>query len=84
MVHLDGNMDLPPQQIVGVVEDMRQGRLDQEPAPQMFIDYRQMLALTQARNLPTSVQERLAFGFYSFHVRTDRDPGDACPPRCGR
>ena len=31
MVHLDGRMDLPPQQIVGVVEDMRQGRLDQEP-----------------------------------------------------
>jgi predicted permease len=74
LVHLDGRMDLPPQQIVGVVEDMRQGRLDQELEPQMFIDYRQMLAFAQARSLPTSVQERLAFGFYSFHVRTDRDP----------
>jgi len=74
MVHLDGRMDLPPQQIIGVVEDMHQGRLDQEPAPQLFVDYRQMLALTQARNLPTLVQERLAFGFYSFVVRTDRDP----------
>ena len=47
---------------------------DQKPAPQLFVDYRQMLALTQARNLPTLVQERLAFGFYSFVVRTDRDP----------
>jgi hypothetical protein len=28
MVHLDGRMDLPPQQIVGVVDDMRQARLD--------------------------------------------------------
>ena len=79
VVHLDGRMDLPPQQIIGVVEDMRQGRLDQEPAPQMFVDYRQMLALTQARNLPTSVQERLAFGFYSFVVRTDRDPATLSP-----
>ena len=79
MVHLDGRMDLPPQQIVGVVEDVRHGRLDQELEPQMFIDYRQMLAFAQARNLPTSVQERLAFGFYSFHVRTDRDPARLAP-----
>ena len=79
MVHLDGRMDQPPQQIVGVVEDMRHGRLDQELEPQMFIDYRQMLAFAQARNLPTSVQERLAFGFYSFHVRTDRDPATLAP-----
>jgi putative ABC transport system permease protein len=74
MVHLDGRMDLPPQQIVGVVDDMRQGRLDQEPAPQFFVDYRQVLALTQARQMPVSQQERLAFGFLSFVVRTDGDP----------
>jgi len=74
LVHLDGNMDLPPQQIIGVVEDMRQSRLDAEPTPQMFADYRQVLALTQARKMPTAVQERLAFGFLSFFVRTDRDP----------
>jgi putative ABC transport system permease protein len=49
LVHLDGRMDLPPQRIVGVVEDMRHARLDQDPAPQMFLDYRQVLALTQAR-----------------------------------
>ena len=58
---------------------MRQGRLDQDPAPQLFVDYRQMLALTQARNLPTAVQERLALGFYSFVVRTDRDPATLSP-----
>lgn len=74
MVHLDGRMDLPPQQIVGVVDDMRQGRLDQEPTPQFFVDYRQVLALTQARQMPVSQQERLAFGFLSFVVRTDGDP----------
>ncbi|HLG59174.1 MAG TPA: ABC transporter permease [Vicinamibacterales bacterium] len=74
MVHVDGRMDLPPQQIVGVVDDMRQGRLDQEPTPQFFVDYRQVLALTQARQMPVAAQERLAFGFLSFVVRTDGDP----------
>jgi predicted permease len=79
LVHMDGRMDLPPQQIVGVVEDMRQSRLDAEPAPQMFVDYRQMLAMTQARKMPTAGQERLSFGFLSFFVRTDRDPATLMP-----
>ncbi len=78
-VHVDGRMEFPPQQIIGVVEDMRQARLDAEPAPQMFLDYRQVLALTQARKLPTATQERLAFGFLSFFVRTDRDPATLMP-----
>jgi predicted permease len=79
LVHLDGRMEYPPQQIIGVVDDMRQSRLDVEPTPQMFVDYRQMLALTQARKMPTPVQERLAFGFLSFFVRTDRDPATLMP-----
>ncbi len=78
-VHFDGRMEYPPQQIVGVIDDMRQSRLDREPVPQMFADYRQVLALTQARKLPTPVQERLAFGFLSFVVRTDRDPASLMP-----
>lgn len=78
-VHVDGRMDYPPQQIVGVVEDMRQARLDREPAPQMFVDYRQVLALTQARKLPTAYQERLAFGFLSFVVRTAGEPAALMP-----
>jgi putative ABC transport system permease protein len=79
MVHLDGRMDLPPQQIVGVVDDMRQRRLDQEAAPQFFVDYRQVLALTQARKLPVPEQERLAFGFFSFVVRADGEPTRLMP-----
>ena len=79
LVHIDGRMEYPPQQIIGVVDDMRQSRLDVEPTPQMFVDYRQVLALTQARKLPTAVQERLAFGFLSFFVRTDRDPATLMP-----
>ena len=79
LVHLDGRMEFPPQQIIGVVEDMRQSRLDAEPTPQMFVDYRQMLAMTQARKMPTAAQERLSFGFLSFFVRTDRDPATLMP-----
>ncbi len=79
LVHMDGHMELPPQQIIGVVEDMRQSRLDAEPTPQMFADYRQMLAMTQARKMPTAAQERLSFGFLSFFVRTDRDPATLMP-----
>jgi len=79
LVHLDGRMEYAPQQIVGVVDDMRHARLDQEPAPAMFVDYRQMLALTQARKLPVAAQERLAFGFLSFVVRTKRHPADLMP-----
>jgi putative ABC transport system permease protein len=79
LVHIDGRMEFPPQQIVGVVEDMRQARLDAEPTPQMFLDYRQVLTLTQARKLPTATQERLAFGFLSFFVRTDREPATLMP-----
>jgi putative ABC transport system permease protein len=79
LVHLDGDMDSAPQQIIGVVEDMRQSRLDAEPTPQMFMDYRQVLALAQARKMPPAAQERLAFGFLSFFVRTDRDPAALMP-----
>jgi putative ABC transport system permease protein len=79
LVHLDGRMDLPPQEIVGVVDDMRQSRLDAEPTPQMFMDYRQVLALAESRKMATAVEERLAFGFLSFFVRTDRDPATLMP-----
>ena len=79
LVHLDGRMEFAPQQIIGVVEDMRQARLDLEAAPQMFVDYRQVLAMTQARKLPTATQERLAFGFLSFVVRTEGDPAELMP-----
>ena len=78
-VHLDGRMEFAPQQIVGVVDDMRQARLDREPVPQMFVDYRQVLALTQARKMPTAVQERLAFGFLSFVIRTAGEPAELMP-----
>src|SRR4029453_15999878 len=39
----------------------------------------QGLTLPEARKLPTATQERLAFGFLSFFVRTDRDPATLMP-----
>jgi putative ABC transport system permease protein len=38
-----------------------------------------VLALTQARQRPVPAQERLAFGFQSFVVRTDGDPARLMP-----
>lgn len=79
-VHFDGAMDRAPQQIVGVVEDMRTGRFDNEPVPQMFFDYRQVLAMLAARGRTQAQQEALAFGFLSFMVRTSGDPADIITP----
>jgi putative ABC transport system permease protein len=79
LVHFDGRMDLPPQRIVGVVEDLRQARFDQEPVPQMFFDYRQLLELLRERNEPAAQQERLVFGFHSFVVRTESSPSALMP-----
>ena len=79
LVHFDGRTDLPPQRIIGVVEDMRQARLDREPVPQMFLDYRQLLKLIRERNGPAAQQERLVFGFHSFVVRTDGSPPALMP-----
>ncbi len=45
----------------------------------MFVDYRQVLALTQARKMPTAAQERLAFGFLSFVVRSAGEPAELMP-----
>jgi putative ABC transport system permease protein len=45
----------------------------------MFMEYRQVLALAESRKMPKAVQERLAFGFLSFFVRTDRDPATLMP-----
>jgi predicted permease len=66
-------------EIVGVVDDVRQGRLDQEPAPEIFVDYRQMLALQQRWGASTMAQEALALGFMSFAVRGIGDPAGLAP-----
>ena len=57
-------------QIIGVVQDMRHGHLHEEPAPMLFMDWRQLLAMS---SLPERSREGLALGFLSFSVRSDGD-----------
>src|SRR6185503_6306923 len=39
----DPNAPAPqPWQIVGIIEDVRQSSLDQEPGPEIFVDFRQL------------------------------------------
>ena len=54
-------------QIVGVVDDLRQARLDQEPFPLMYIDTRQLLPRTEQGPQP--------FGVPSIAVRGSLDAG---------
>jgi putative ABC transport system permease protein len=55
-----------PWEIVGVVDDMRQGMLTQDPAPMLFVDPRQVIVNG----------EGMALGFLWFAVRTTGDPTD--------
>jgi putative ABC transport system permease protein len=61
-------------EIVGIVEDIRQARLEQEPYAEVFMDYRQLIALGPRLGLPPRQVNNLAFGFMSFAMRTAGDP----------
>src|SRR5688572_23063941 len=61
-----------PWQIVGVVEDVRQGKFDEEFAPQFFVTSEQ--ALVAMPHLPELMRAEVALGFLSFAVRVDGDP----------
>ncbi|MGE0862536.1 MAG: ADOP family duplicated permease [Vicinamibacterales bacterium] len=66
-------------EIVGVVEDVRQGPVSRPPYSEIFMDYRQVIAAQQRRGAPPALIERLAFGFLSFGIRTTGDPAAAIP-----
>jgi len=68
-----------PVQIVGVVADVRQGSLNREPYPEIFMDYRQVIALQQRWGAPKGQVDQLGFGFMSFALRTRDDPGAVVP-----
>ena len=65
--------------IVGVVEDVRQASVERPPYPEVFMDYRQVLAIQKACGATTQQQEGLAFGFFSFAMRTENDPMASVP-----
>jgi len=66
-------------EIVGVVEDVRQGRVAVPAYAEIFMDYRQMLLVQQRIGAPLARQETLAFGFLSFGARTRGNPEAVIP-----
>jgi putative ABC transport system permease protein len=68
-----------PVQVVGVIADVRQGALYREPYPEVFMDYRQVIAIQQRWGLPAGAVDHLAFGFMSFAMRTLGNPADLIP-----
>ncbi len=74
-----GNAAAVEAQVVGVVEDVRNTSLDRDPKPEVFIDYRQLLALQQRWGESIERQDRIAIGFLSFAVRAVGDAAAALP-----
>jgi putative ABC transport system permease protein len=68
-----------PAQVVGVVEDIRNTTPDREPFPEVFADYRQLLAVQQKWGDTTQQQDTVSIGFLSFAIRTTGDPLAAIP-----
>jgi len=71
-----GKVDVPVE-IVGVVEDVRQSRLDRPSYPEIFLDYRQVMAVHQRMGVSKNRLEQISFGFMSFGVRTRGNPAAA-------
>jgi putative ABC transport system permease protein len=68
-----------PAQVVGVVEDVRNTTPDREALPEIFVDFRQLLATQQKWGDSTQQQDTVSIGFLSFAVRTKSDPAAAIP-----
>ena len=66
-------------QVVGVVEDVRNTSPDREPNPEIFVEYRQLLALQQRWGDSKQRQEQIAIGFLSFAVHTRGNSASAAP-----
>jgi putative ABC transport system permease protein len=66
-------------EVAGVVEDLRNESAERGSYPEVFVEYRQLLALQQRWGQPASRQEEIALGFLSFAVRTQDSPASAAP-----
>jgi putative ABC transport system permease protein len=63
-------------EVIGVIEDIKQARLERETYPEIFVDYRPMMTTMQRWAMPTLVIDHLTFGFQSFAIKTNGDPRD--------
>jgi putative ABC transport system permease protein len=68
-----------PAQVVGVVEDVRNTTPDRDAFPEVFVDYRQLLATQQKWGDSTPQQDTVSIGFLSFAIRTSGNPAAAIP-----
>jgi putative ABC transport system permease protein len=66
-------------QVVGVIADVRQAALHREPYAEIFMDYRQVIALQERWSASKAQIDQLAFGFMSFAMRTRGDPAASIP-----
>jgi putative ABC transport system permease protein len=64
---------------VGVVEDVRQNRIAAPTFPEIFMDYRQVMAVHERMQTPKQRLEQISFGFMSFGVRTRGTPEALIP-----
>jgi putative ABC transport system permease protein len=71
-------IDLPVE-IVGVVEDIRQQRVASPALPEIFMDYRQVMAALERVNEPKQRLEQVTLGFMSFGLRTRGTPAALVP-----
>jgi hypothetical protein len=65
--------------IVGVVADVRYESLDVEVYPEVFIDFRQFLSLSDKWGESVAKQHEMILGLLSFAIRTTDDPASASP-----
>ncbi len=63
-----------PMQVVGVVADIRNESPARESKPEVFVDYRQMIARFARDNEPAGRTNEAAIGLQSFVIRTAGDP----------
>jgi predicted permease len=68
-----------PVQVVGVVEDVRQGRVAVPAYAEIFMDYRQIIESHERLQFPRARIEQIGFGFLSFGVRTRGNPAATMP-----
>jgi putative ABC transport system permease protein len=66
-------------EVIGVIDDVQQARLDRETYPEIFMDYRHLIRLLERWGEKPSTVNHLAFGFQSFAVRTTGEPREMIP-----
>ena len=66
-----------PVTVIGVVANVRQESVDDEVHPEVFIDYRQLLAFMEKNGDAPAKRDEGAIGFLSFAASTSSDAGAA-------